>query len=597
MRVACVTCNLLLVLMCVKCLPPPCESDIYCYGELLHTVQMSFIFPDSKTFVDMKMKYPRNEIWQRFREMMNRTDNNPSPADISSFVDETFDPPGSEFEDWDPIDWIPYPKFLKKIRDPVFRGWARHLHLFWKELGRQMKYEVRNDTDLYSIIYVQHPVIVPGGRFREFYYWDSYWIIRGLLLSEMHNTVRGMLENFLSMVNTYGFIPNGGRIYYSRRSQPPLLIPMVKSYMDATKDIEFLRKNIDTIEEEFQYWMKNHSVVVVKDGKGYTLARYSAPSSGPRPESYREDYESAQVLRTEAERQNHYTQLKTAAESGRDFSTRWYITNSSHKGSLTDTMTQYIIPVELNAILCWNAQLLSEFYDTLDMANKTMQYRRLADMWLEAVDDVLWHDEVGIWLDYDLINGVKRNHFYPTNLAPLWTGCFKRRDLQVGKIMKYLERSQIMMYLGGIPTSLEHSGEQWDYPNAWPPLQYIVIMALEATEDIWAQNLAVEFATRWVRSNFKTFNESRVMYEKYDATFPGGHGSGGEYVNQIGFGWTNGVILELLEKYSQLLTVEDDVFTTERGWQHRPLHINSASSSLVTHVISLTVISTALLFL
>jgi alpha,alpha-trehalase len=250
-------------------------------------VQMSNIFPDSKTFVDMKMKYPGNEIWQRFRELMNRTDNNPSPADISKFVDETFDPPGSEFEDWDPIDWVPYPKFLNNIRDPVLREWARHLHLFWKELGRQMKHEVRNNTELYSIIYVQHPVIVPGGRFREFYYWDSYWIIRGLLLSEMHKTVKGMLENFLSMVNKYGFIPNGGRIYYTRRSQPPLLIPMVKSYVDATNDIEFLRKNIDTIEEEFQYWMKNHSVVVVKDGKGYTLARYSAPSSGPRPESYR----------------------------------------------------------------------------------------------------------------------------------------------------------------------------------------------------------------------------------------------------------------------------------------------------------------------
>ena len=183
-------------------------------------------------------------------------------------------------------------------------------------------------------------------------------------------------------------------------------------------------------------------------------------------------------------------------------------------GSLTDTMTQYIIPVELNAILCWNAQLLSEFYNTLDMANKTVQYRRLADLWLEAVDNVLYHDEVGIWLDYDLINGVKHNHFYPTNLAPLWTGCFTRRDLQVGKIMKYLEHSQIMMYLGGIPTSLEHSGEQWDYPNAWPPLQYIVIMALEATEDVWAHDLAVEVATRWVRSNFKTFNESHIMYEK-----------------------------------------------------------------------------------
>jgi len=183
-------------------------------------------------------------------------------------------------------------------------------------------------------------------------------------------------------------------------------------------------------------------------------------------------------------------------------------------GSLTDTMTQYIIPVELNAILCWNAELLSEFFNTLHMANKTLQYRQLADWWLEAVDNVLWHDEVGIWLDYDMISGVKHNRFYPTNLAPLWTGCFKRRNLQVGKIMKYLERSQIMTYLGGIPTSLEHSGEQWDYPNAWPPLQYIVIMALEATEDVWAQNLAVEIARKWVRSNFKTFNESHVMYEK-----------------------------------------------------------------------------------
>jgi len=250
-------------------------------------VQMSNIFPDSKTFVDMKMKYPRDEIWQRFRELMNKTDNKPNPTDILKFVNETFDPPGSEFEDWDPIDWVPRPKFLNKIRDPVFRGWAKSLHLFWKELGRQMKDEVRNSTELYSIIYVQHPVIVPGGRFREFYYWDSYWIIRGLLLSEMHDTVRGMLENFINMVRKYGFVPNGGRIYYTRRSQPPLLIPMVKSYMDATRDIEFLRKNIDAIEEEFQYWMKNHSVVVVKDGIGYTLARYSASSSGPRPESYR----------------------------------------------------------------------------------------------------------------------------------------------------------------------------------------------------------------------------------------------------------------------------------------------------------------------
>jgi alpha,alpha-trehalase len=94
-----------------------------------------------------------------------------------------------------------------------------------------------------------------------------------------------------------------------------------------------------------------------------------------------------------------------------------------------------------------------------------------------------------------------------------------------------------------------------------------------------------------------TTNMGHLYFFKYDATFPGGHGTGGEYVNQIGFGWTNGVILELLDKYSQLLTVEDDLFTTERGWQHRPLCTHSASSSLVAHVISLTAISIALLFL
>jgi alpha,alpha-trehalase len=258
---------------------------------------MSNIFPDSKTFVDMKMKYPKNEIWQRFLELINATHNNPNREDVFKFVNETFDPPGSEFEAWDPPDWIPHPRFLEKIKDPVLQEWATHLHHFWKELGRKMKDEVRNNTVSYSAIYVQHPVIVPGGRFREFYYWDSYWIVRGLLLSEMRNTVKGMLQNFLSMVSKYGFIPNGGRIYYTRRSQPPLLIPMVKSYMDATNDVVFLRENINTMEEEFQYWMRNHSVIVPKDGKEYTLAHYWAPSSGPRPESYRYILSKARVLK------------------------------------------------------------------------------------------------------------------------------------------------------------------------------------------------------------------------------------------------------------------------------------------------------------
>lgn len=183
-------------------------------------------------------------------------------------------------------------------------------------------------------------------------------------------------------------------------------------------------------------------------------------------------------------------------------------------GTLIDLKTRYIIPVDLNSILYWNAKLLVEFYRDLNMPEKSEKYRIIAEEWLEAVTAILWHDEVGTWLDYDTINEIKRDYFYPTNIAPLWTGCYKDKETKVGKVMKYLDKTQIMGNLGGIPTTLEHSGEQWDYPNAWPPLQYIMIMGLDNTGDEWAKELAFEMTERWVRSNYKAFNETGAMYEK-----------------------------------------------------------------------------------
>nr|AQY15496.1 membrane-bound trehalase-like protein isoform 1 [Gampsocleis gratiosa]AQY15497.1 membrane-bound trehalase-like protein isoform 2 [Gampsocleis gratiosa]AQY15498.1 membrane-bound trehalase-like protein isoform 3 [Gampsocleis gratiosa] len=539
-------------------LPPTCDSEIYCYGPLLHTVQMAQVYPDSKTFVDMKMKQPPNQTMQAFLEMMNRTLENPSVEEIKHFIEENFDPEGSEFEYWDPLDWTPKPRFLEKIMDPEYKVWAEKLHDLWKSLGRKMKDAVKDHQELYSIIYVPHPVIVPGGRFREFYYWDSY-IVRGLLLSGMTSTVRGMLENFLLIVDRFGFIPNGGRVYYAKRSQPPLLIPMIDSYVAHTHDTAFIEHNIDTMEKEFQHWIVNHTVTITKEGKKYVLARYKDQSVGPRPESYREDYESAAVFRTDEEKENYFSELKTAAESGWDFSSRWFVLNSTNKGNITNMKVTSIIPVDLNAIIYWNAQILSEYFKMLGNIPKSTEYRNIAEQWLDAVTRLLWHDEVGAWLDYDMSNDMKRDYFYPSNIAPLWTGCYhaERKDQYIGRILKYLERSRIMINLGGIPTTLEHSGEQWDYPNAWPPLQYIMIEGLDATGDPWAQELAYMIAEKWVRSNYKAYNETEAMYEKYDATVLGGHGGGGEYETQLGFGWTNGVIMELLDKYGGNLTVKD----------------------------------------
>jgi len=184
-------------------------------------------------------------------------------------------------------------------------------------------------------------------------------------------------------------------------------------------------------------------------------------------------------------------------------------------GNLIDLKTQCIIPVDLNSILYWNSILLMEFFRELNMPQKSEKYRFIAEELLEAVTAVLWHDEVGAWLDYDIINERKRDYFYPTNIAPLWTGCYKEKETQVGKVMKYLQKTlQMDNYLGGIPTTLEHSGEQWDYPNAWPSLQYIMIMGLDNTNDVGAKALAFQMTEKWVRSNYKAFNETGTMYEK-----------------------------------------------------------------------------------
>lgn len=168
-----------------------------------------------------------------------------------------------------------------------------------------------------------------------------------------------MLKNFLSIIDRFGFIPNGGRIYYSMRSQPPLLTPMVKTFVDHTGNKEFAISSVDTLAREFEYWLANHTLIV----KGHLVARYGDKSSGPRPESYREDIETGKDFPTESEREAHYSELKAAAESGMDFSSRWFINeNGTNDGDLRNLKTRSIIPVELNAILYWNAKIIAEFY-------------------------------------------------------------------------------------------------------------------------------------------------------------------------------------------------------------------------------------------
>jgi alpha,alpha-trehalase len=124
---------------------------------------------------------------------------------------------------------------------------AQDLNTRWKILCRKIKQEVEDQADRYTLIYLPHPVIVPGGRFREIYYWDSYWIIRGLIQSEMYSTAKGVLANFVHLIRQFGMIPNGGRSYYLNRSQPPMFIQMVREYVNATGDCDFVKSIIGNL--------------------------------------------------------------------------------------------------------------------------------------------------------------------------------------------------------------------------------------------------------------------------------------------------------------------------------------------------------------
>lgn len=160
---------------------------------------------------------------------------------------------------------------------------------------------------------------------------------------------------------------------------------------------------------------------------------------------------------------------------------------------------------------------MHKYFAMINERKLAEKYGKIADEWTIAVKNVFWDDKVGIWLDYDLANGKSRNYFYPSNFAPLWTGCYPRKEKNryVRKVLKYLEENRILQNNpGGIPSSLDNSGQQWDYPNAWSPLQYIVITALDNTNYRWAQDVAFDLAERWIRSNYEAYRKKKIMYEK-----------------------------------------------------------------------------------
>ena len=535
---------------------PACSSKIFCRGDLLRKVQMARIFSDSKTFVDMRLQKDEEAVLQSFKALPS----NLTREQVIKFVSENFHPVGHDLEEWSPPDWVEYPMLIDQIKDANLRNFALKLNGLWKKLGRNISHEARKDPARSSLIVVPNPFIVPGGRFREYYYWDSYWVVRGLLICGMNDTVKGMIDNFIHLVKTYGFVPNGGRIYYTNRSQPPFLIPIVELYLEHTGDTDYVKSVLNDLEKEYQFWRQHRTVEIeISPGRKYSLSIYAADMDTPRPESYYEDVDTAQTV-PDAEKPTLYQDIASAAESGWDFSTRWYNGTGSGKGSMSKMRTRQIVPTDLNSVLFYCEKLLEKFSRLAGSKQKVDEYKNYAEARRVAIEAVLWDERRKMWLDYDRQLKSKQEDFYAASVVPLWAGVHQGDEAREKDVLRTLKRVQVLNFPGGFPTSLFASGQQWDFPNAWPPLQHMLIAGLAQSTSKEVRQEAFNFAQKWITTTYKAWATTGHMFEKYNVSVHGAPGGGGEYTIQVGFGWTNGVVLDLLQRYPGQLTSGEEPY-------------------------------------
>lgn len=500
-------------------LAPPTAQDApdLVEGKLFHDVEMAHLFPDSKTFADAAPKVDLNDIMNRYER-----EGSLSGDKLKAFVEENFTLPATQSTDY---------------QSDRGQDLGEHLKSLWPILTRQPEPQQPG-----SLIALPKPYVVPGGRFREIYYWDSYFTMLGLSVSDRWDLVRDMIDNFAFLIDTYGFIPNGSRTYFLTRSQPPFFSLMV-SLLASQDGTEVYKKYFPELLKEYLFWTDGIDKIpapmtayrrVVRAHNMGVLNRYWDDSPRPRPESYREDVELANnssevdtVL---------YRNIRAACESGWDFSSRWMRDGARDLGSL---VTTEIIPVDLNALLYHLEKVLAMGAKELGDPEAVAYYEQRMEYRKEELRKLCWDNINGYFNDYWWAQ--KRPAGSPSlaGVYPLYMGIATQEEAE--KSAKFLER--LFLKPGGLMTTLLNTGQQWDSPNGWAPLQWMAIVGLRNYN---LDDLADAIKERWMRVNQDVYRNTGKMTEKYIVTdLTGEQAGGGEYPNQDGFGWTNGVWLAL----------------------------------------------------
>ncbi|OMH84730.1 Trehalase [Zancudomyces culisetae] len=435
-----------------------------------------------------------------------------------------------------------------------------------------------------------------------------------------------MIKAFVSLINRYGYVPNGTREYYLNRSQPPMLAQMVDIYISVTGDTKILIDVLPALKKEYNHWASTHMIKVKRqtgdDVTEHNVFRYKAKSNIARPESYRTDLQTANLFSNDTSKRTAlFCEIVAATESGHDFSSRWikgYVgPNSNPIHLLTQLNTSDVVPPELNAILYRNMQLIYKLSGIAINAtnNKNLRRRYLDDQHLfkakaeklkSSIFDLLFDADSGMFNDWSISGNNFTGVWSPANLWPYW---YLSDDINPGSISNAWESVSDIASTnpGGIPATLVNTGLQWDYPDVWAPHQYVLIKAIlssvksissstnntaavPTTKHELSRNgtldseasmyynllsqhselkaLALQIAQSFINNAYcgwyftggsipdlleklPNVRGDGQMFEKYDAKIIGKQAEGGEYAGQYGFGWTNGVILWLLDLFGK----------------------------------------------
>ena len=387
----------------------------------------------------------------------------------------------------------------------------KYIREYWNHLVR---YHPKDDGNLVGLpkSYLV-PSFAEGLEFDydELYYWDSYFMVQGILDEEHRELVLGILEDLVTVFNRFKIIPNGSRLYYTSRSQPPFLTTFIFDLYDAYKlDKKWLKRNIAVAQAEYAtVWMGTQKPNTRQVYRG--LSRYY-------------DF--------------NYLHEIAEAESGWDMTPRF------------NRHCMDYLPVDLNALLYKYETDFARAARILGQEAKAKQWDQAAEMRKEAMNELMWDRIRGLYYDY---NFLKRRRGNVNSLAayfPMWAGMVD--EYQALDLVRSLRRFEVK---GGLATTdalpvkryvTRSVPTQWAYPNGWAPLQLMTIRALERYgyhED------ARRIATKWLTCNLEWFKAHGVFLEKYNVVSPDKPPMKGLYPAQTGFGWTNAVFERLCQDY------------------------------------------------